>query len=397
MTAQGAATKPPPVFSHAFRLLRGGGVLLDAQEAESQILDEAVTVAFGSRSMTIGYRDILCARAENYRVIAELRDGTQAEFYYLGHFFDSFSEDFLEKYNAVVKKDSFMAGEAVCVRSGACFSHAGPPCEKGECDLLLDAHAVTIQRIGGAPAKLPYAMIDSVDYRQYDFSIAIYGDRWDFSMLGHEYGSFKTQYAKCYGALVAQADAWLAALASGVPEASMHGAAELFLDGRPVARPAAERLAPGLWAAVFNKACELSAKEYFEYLAGNADSLEIGFKDSLYEAGGSFIWLMARMGKHIVFEAVSSGQTGMATYLYHIQNDAQETMRLINYCMHMTEFRREPVYLSEKELDRDENAGYRDALLRVPQINTLRGLYDGRLMHTAFESWEKSLRAKTQE
>jgi hypothetical protein len=349
-------------------------VQIDAGEAETDIGADGVSIRYGDKSIQISYRDILSALAENYRVKVGLRDGTQAEFYYLGHNFDSFSESFFKRYNAVIKTDSFMGEEAVCVKRGACFEHAGSLHEKGECDLYLGRHALIVQRVCDAPARLPYALIDGIDYRRYNFSVDIYGDRWSFSMLGHEYDGFQTQYAKCYKALVTEASGWLQSVKSDLLKAAADNAAVIFLDGRPDSQAAADKSATGLWRAVFDKACEYGGTEYFGYLRENASKAFIGFKDSLHYAQGSYIWMMAHIGRYIVFEAASSSDAGMATYIYRIKNSADYTMRLLNYCMHMTEFRREPVYLSDDEFKKPENSAYLDAVQRVPQIGALRAL-----------------------
>lgn len=381
----------PVSFSHAFRLLTPGGVPVITEAAKTVIRDESITVTYNGLCSELSYREISEAKAENYRVVLTLDNGTTAEFYYLGHDFDSFCEFFFGRYNAMIQKDSFMGEEGVCVKRGSRYEHTGSIVEAGDCDLSLGEHSVIIQRCYGSPARLPYALIDRVDYGPYDIGIAIYGDRWHLSMLGHEYDGFKSQYGRFYQALLKKTKDFLVSLADSTPKAAFPAAAEAFLDGRAVEKKKADCINPGLWDALYEQACAYGYADTFHYLRERSDQLYLGFKDSLIDSAGVYIWMMAQLDSCIVYEAASSTQAGMATYVYQTGGNTAETAGLINYCMHMTEFRREPVYMTMEELKKPGNERYLSAVRRVPQLNKLRSLFLGRIIHSSTDKWIESL------
>ena len=50
--------------------------------------------------------------------------------------------------------------------------------------------------------------------------------------------------------------------------------------------------------------------------------------------------------------------------------------------------------MSEKELQKEENAQYRKALSLVPELIILRKLYVKRVAHTSFEKWKQGVMGK---
>ena len=51
-------------------------------------------------------------------------------------------------------------------------------------------------------------------------------------------------------------------------------------------------------------------------------------------------------------------------------------------------FRREPIYLTENQLESTEYTQYRFAIAKIPSLKILRDLFIGRVIHASKEQWK---------
>jgi hypothetical protein len=63
----------------------------------------------------------------------------------------------------------------------------------------------------------------------------------------------------------------------------------------------------------------------------------------------------------------------------------------INRAMIDVNFRREPIFLSEKQLDSTKYVQYRFAISRMPSLRMLRSLFIGRVIHSSLEQWKSNI------
>jgi hypothetical protein len=54
-------------------------------------------------------------------------------------------------------------------------------------------------------------------------------------------------------------------------------------------------------------------------------------------------------------------------------------------------FRREPIYLSEKKLKEPQYQKYVYSIHRLPELRDLRGLFIDRVVHSSKEQWKKDV------
>jgi hypothetical protein len=385
--------KPKHIYKLKYRFLKGEEVFEDG-EAKSEIADDRlVLLPVNGMRFELIYRDILTAKAEDYALTMKLKGGEAAEVYFLGLDYESYVANFFKGYNKIARKDSFMGETAETVRKGAKyrFTKSGVT-EQGGCDVAYGKTAVILQRDQGDPARIPFALIERTETTPYSIRyITESGGEWEIYMLADRYDKCLEVYSKNIAERVkASADAVKEAKKDITPLA-LRKAAELFLDGRAVSKASADAVYPGLFEAVCRRSEAYGAKEYFDCLYEKSSDTLIGFKKALLSGEEDYLWMLCHIGSAIVLEAASPGETGRATYVFSAGEDAAGTMRLVNYCMHMTEFRREPVYMSEQELQKPDNAKYLSALRRVPELLTLRKLYSKRVAHTSVDKWKENL------
>lgn len=386
-----AAEEPKHIYKLRYKLIRNGQILEEGG-ARSQIQDDRLLLLpEKSARFDIVYRDILKAEAKDYSLFLQLKGGEEAAVYFLGNAYDSFSSHFFAGYNKIARKDSFMAEQADCMKKGAKFTRIKDgTTEQGTCDIYYGKTAVILQRQPRDPVRIPYALIEDTRYTDYSIQYILENETWEVNMLAGRYDACKKAFADNVAALMQQTADTIKQLKKDITPVALREASRLFLDGRAVAKEDADAVYKGLWTAVFKKSKDYGAAEYFEYLLEKASLVRLGFKKALREED-DYLWMLTVFCGIIVMEAASPAETGRATYLFKAGEDALSSMKLINYCMHMCEFRREPVYLSESELQKQENISYKEALRRVPELKALRALFIKRVMHT--EKWKQNLPA----
>ena len=52
-------------------------------------------------------------------------------------------------------------------------------------------------------------------------------------------------------------------------------------------------------------------------------------------------------------------------------------------------FRREPIYIKDEELEKPEYLKYKIAITKIPELKLLRQLFIGRVFHTSLEDWKE--------
>jgi hypothetical protein len=105
-------------------------------------------------------------------------------------------------------------------------------------------------------------------------------------------------------------------------------------------------------------------------------------------------------------EAASEDGGGKATYFFRIvsrkdypaiksiqdmHKEVDNFIKGINRCMLATNFRREPIYLSDEKLADPRYTRYRFAIQKLPALQTLSRLFIGRVIHSSLEQWKQDV------
>ena len=128
-----------------------------------------------------------------------------------------------------------------------------------------------------------------------------------------------------------------------------------------------------------------------------SQSARIGDKAGLSPGAYRFFFLpvLREERAYIVFEAASTGDAGRATYVFRVpaNGSPEAAMDALNYALILVNFRREPIYMSDAQLHKPENAHYLRSAERVPALTALRRDFAGRAAHTAPEAWLHAVEA----
>jgi hypothetical protein len=71
--------------------------------------------------------------------------------------------------------------------------------------------------------------------------------------------------------------------------------------------------------------------------------------------------------------------------------ELENFIKNINRAMIDINFRREPIFLSEEQLDSPKYVQYRFAISKMPSLRMLRSLFIGRVIHSSPEQWKSNV------
>lgn len=127
-----------------------------------------------------------------------------------------------------------------------------------------------------------------------------------------------------------------------------------------------------------------------------ADDAEAGAGDSGPDAGAAklplFFWFFFPLaGKDIAAWEATSG-SGRATYLFRAPAPAADSIARLTRGLALVNFRREPIYLSDEAIERNERFHrYAIGARKLPDLRELRAAYLGRALHTSLDAWQQQL------
>jgi hypothetical protein len=193
--------------------------------------------------------------------------------------------------------------------------------------------------------------------------------------------------------------------------------AKLMKDGRATRHMDIDAISPEIWTELEKKLAILGVKEEYDYLAslGQSERICIGIKRGLMgDLTGVYIWFLVPIfgvdntqpGNAIAMEATAVEGSGKATYFFKItdpsiyknfknQEELQavvdKSLKQINRDLITVNFRREPIYLTDEQLNSTTYVAYRRAVSKVPALQELRRLFIGRVIHSSPEQWKEAV------
>jgi hypothetical protein len=131
----------------------------------------------------------------------------------------------------------------------------------------------------------------------------------------------------------------------------------------------------------------------YGYLKSVSGTLAVGIKRGLMGSlTGESIILLAPARNKVIMESL--GESAAATYVFDMGGSQwQAFLPAFNESMLAVNFRREPIYMSDEALSSDKHEAYRNAILRCPPLSKLRSQFLGRVTHSGFDAWKRSLDA----
>lgn len=362
----------------------------------ASLFDDMLELSSSGFSRQIRLSDISGIRAQNYRIYTSVPEG-DVVFSMIGHWYEDFSDKFIRAYNEVLFNELLMKKSVHFETEGYFAEPSGETVRASfrVCETALVALPVTHGLV-----RIPFCMITSADIQPYRFTITDrLGRVYVLSKMGYSTDAFLQAYQTRLEELIRQTRAKLSEI-SPVDDRL----AKLLMEGMVQPLSDVRAVSPDFAAALENTISGSAIAEQFQYLSGISGDLAVGVKRGLMgELTGESIILLVPVYARNALIMESVGDTAAATYVFRLSKDGvfnpPEWRRFLlefNDSMLGVNFRREPIYLSDKALEEAQYEQYRRALRRLPVLARLRGLFIGRAVHSGFDAWKKKIESLIQ-
>lgn len=336
-----------------------------------------------ARSLKLGA--LSAVEAGGYRVTLRHHAGDVA-LSMVGHLYEDFARSLIGAFNGVVFHESLMSETVHYETKGQYVSPAG---ETSPAVFRVCETALVVLPQTHALARIPFCLMEKVTAEPYRFTVT---DRQGHShvlqKLGTHTDDFLREFNRREAELVRLTKEKLSELApadDALARLMMEGLVTPFERIRAVSAPFADALETRLAALI---------PDEYGYLKSVSERLAVGIKRGLMGSlTGESIILLAPAGGKAILESL--GEAAAATYVFGRGGMPWEAfLPLFNESMLAVNFRREPIYMSDDALAKNET--YAGAVMRCPALRQLRAQYAGRVAHSGFEAWARALDAHIQ-
>ncbi|MDP4092606.1 MAG: hypothetical protein Q8920_04525 [Bacillota bacterium] len=354
----------------------------------------------GLPPMKIPFSDLRKISSGNWTIELTLSDNNVILFRKLGRLYDSFLDEINDAYGKVTRKVLLMEEKLLSQFNQAFIRKiAKENLFDGEGTIFIQETGLVIALKSGETQRIPYAFIEKLEDHQWSFLLVMKSrDEFVLERLGRETDFFRSEIYKAISSLENNALEFTMSLAPSVSPIKLRPFAKKLLDGLAVVKKDTIGV-PELWNALETRLATAGLKDSFNYLSSvsNPENFRIGIKRGLWGSlDKEYIWLFVPVLRgsknYIVMEASSSGSGGRATYIFDASGEETEKiMDELNFCLYMINFRREPIYLTEEQLQKPENEHYRLAIERISGLKKLREKYLTRVFHKSAEQWQRDI------
>jgi len=371
--------------------------------------------------LLIPYRDIIQLSKAGYKINVNLVSKEKLTIFNLGFKYEDFFRNFSKLNNEVILKDLLM--NETIQKSGVAADLAYVDANKsekalGQCELRIYETGAVIINGDGNFIRIPYNDLARIHVDNYQLILDTdYDDSYIFSKMGKELDMCFKMLNDLIKALSVKTQLSLQELLPVYDSSVIRKIAKLMKDGRAARHMDIDAVSPGIWTELENKLDAFGVKEEYEYLTslGNSERTCIGMKRGLMgDLTGEYIWFLvpifnldpAQPGNAIAMEATAIEGSGKATYFFKITDSSiyeilknqeelqavvDKSLKQINRDLITVNFRREPIYLTDEQLNSITYVAYRRAVLKVPALQELRRLFIGRVIHNSPEQWKEAI------
>ena len=400
-------------------------------------LDEKSIKVFPKSGAALRFtiREISGIAVEGYRIKVALGSGELLEIFNAGHQFEDIVR-VMKKFRTTSSiKDSLMNEAVKKANLHADFSYFGADGKetaKGECEFRIYETGIVVIPEGGQPMRIDYSTILNIEEKGHDITIAREsGEKVTLYKLGEQFGMVGNTISGALNALSAALQEMLGEMLPSADPAIIRQAARLMKDGKAVPKAELDKVSPEFWLNLEKKINKMGIKSEYEFLKsiGQKDKMCVGIKRGLMGGfTGEYLWLLVpvygtnpkKPGNAVIMESITTAEeamargagaaaaaapasSGKATYFFRIcgrreyaEKRSMEELnglcdsfiKKLNACMIATNFRREPIYLTDKKLEDRKYDNYREAITQSPDLQMLRRHFIGKVAHNAPAQWK---------
>jgi len=405
--AEDQKKKAPKVIfqtNGSFTLIDETGKEIENGEAQFILDEEKLSLILkNGKAFTFFLRDISDFFAQDYKIYLSLSGGEKAVISNLGYQYDDFARVFSKLRQEIIKTELLM--EEKVRKSGLEGDYDYEENGKrrfGKAEVEICDTGLIVKPEQGDLIRIPYSEI--IEFKDENYQISI---KTEFSFLilshfGEKFDILDKVLKEAIAELSLKTQAILKEILPELDPLSLQKAAELLKDGRAVEKNELDKISSGIWQGLEKELIKIGIKEYYDYLKAlsKSDQIFIGIKrDLMGDLTGEYLWFLMPISSNkgenfLVMEAGSTIESGgKATYLFKVPEgeELNDLVKKFNRCMLEINFRREPIYLKEEDLEKPEYLKYKIAISKIPELRLLRQLFVGRVIHTSTQSWKENL------
>jgi hypothetical protein len=405
----------------AYKLIDSEGKELTSGKGIIQVKVECLVIQGDSASPRFfSYRDFTHVQQGDYEVLLPLESGGSLIISKLGlKFEDVVREISLHRHELLLT--DLLADESLPLYqyNGQMVlnSPEGSLLYQGPGNIRLFPKSIAFFPLYGAlPLSILLGSITEVKSHDYEINItSTRGYQCLITRLGTQYEPLCQHLSELIKAHLLSIQTMLKEIYPGLQAIENFALAQLFKEGGSVTQAQIIKESVSFWETL-EKLFNNSGPE-FNILSQMAppERLSIGIQRGIWgDAERIYTWGLfpvyslnsERPGNSIILEALTGDEENKATYVFKIMETSEyarmadikqlevkveATRRLINEALLDIRFRREPIYLTEANLVREDGRDYRYSVKRIPNLATLRPLFTGRVIHSTPEQWEADL------
>jgi len=427
--------------------------LKEEGEARASLDGQYLTLAvmFGE-PMLFAYTDVVGISDYDYKVDLFLISKEKLNLWGLGYKYEDFLFQLYKLQNELMLK--YMLMEESLIQAGfeaqyTQLDSSGQINQSGNCEIRLYDTSLVVLPQKSEPIRLPYCFTTNINKQDYKLTITNeFLEKTELTRLGQNFDPFAKALSDAINKMMLRTKQNIKEL---VPEANpiiINKIAALMKDGRAAKRKEVEQQSPDFWRRLTKRIDEAGITAEYEFLNSLAvkDQVCVGIKRGLMgDLTGTYVWMLFpllnpgtnRLSNTIALEAFNGQQnsedskeqpmetqdseigeeidqnpdeaqtsaTTGATYFFRAtgrkeysqtkDEDLIEALdsfvKNINRFMIEINFRREPIYLTESQLESTKYTQYRFAITKILSLKTLRNQFIGRVIHASPEQWKTDI------
>ncbi len=423
---------------------------LKAEGEAKAALDEnylTLTVDFGD-PLLFSYADITGIVDNDYTVDITLTSDEKLTLTRLGYQYEDFLFQLFKLRNELLLKYLLMQESLLLAGFEGQYSSVSSTgqTKTGRCEIRLYDTGLVILPQKADPIRTPYCYISQITKGDYKLLIIDeFANKIEITQLGPNFDPLSKALSEAFNKMITRTQENVKELIPEADPVTIRKLASLMKDGRAAKRKDIESLSSEFWHRLAKRIDEANLKTEYDFL----DSLSmkdqecVGQKRGLMgNLTGYYTWFLFplrvhnpnRLGNMVAMEAfnntkdkenqvqqdttenedTSDGQpknennaatTTGATYLFQILGQKEysqakdeelagkldDFIKSINRAMIDINFRREPIYLSDNQLDSTKYVQYRFAIQNIPSLRLLRSLFTARVVHSSPERWKSDI------
>ena len=407
-----------------------------------------LTVMFGD-PMLYAYTDIVGISDYDYKVDLFLTSKEKLNLWGLGYKYEDFLFQLYKLRNELMLKYLLMEESLLHAGFEAQYTKLDPNDQAnqcGNCEIRLYDTALVVLPQKSEPIRLPYCYITNVNKQDYKLTITNeFLEKMELTKLGQNFDPLAKALSVAINKMILRSQQNIKELIPEATPIAINKLAALMKDGRAAKRKEIEQQSQDFWRRLTKRIDEADMTIEYEFLNSLTakDQVCVGIKRGLMgDLTGTYIWMLFpllnpgtnRLSNTIALEAFNTQDnteenkeqptenidskteeeinqtldeeqkpsTTGATYFFReigrkeysqtkdedLTKELDSFIKNINRSMIEINFRREPIYLTENQLDSTEYTQYRFAIAKIASLKTLRDQFIGRVIHASQKQWK---------